>query len=87
MMEGRLQRLPNSPGNLEDLKHKIQTAWDEIPQDEIDHLISSVSRRVNGYNRVRTDTIINLLTKIVFSFILTKVINCVNFEFVFQFLS
>lgn len=47
IMGRRLQNLPNPPQTLAALCHEVQVAWDEIPQEEIDHLIRSMPRRVN----------------------------------------
>jgi hypothetical protein len=41
----RLGNLMRPPQTLEDLRHKIQVAWDEIPQEEIDNFINSMPRR------------------------------------------
>ncbi|RZC33469.1 hypothetical protein BDFB_013840 [Asbolus verrucosus] len=45
----RIQRLGNlfrPPSTLDEFQHQIQVAWDEIPQEEIDHLMNSMPRRV-----------------------------------------
>lgn len=42
----RLGQLLRPPQTLEELRHQIQVAWDEIPQEEIDNLIDSMIRRV-----------------------------------------
>nr|KAH0807444.1 hypothetical protein GEV33_015347 [Tenebrio molitor] len=35
---------------LAQLQHEIQVAWDQVPQEDIDHLISSMPRRLNEYS-------------------------------------
>lgn len=47
IMGRRLTNLPHPPQTLEALRHEIQLAWDEIPQEDINHLISSMPRRLN----------------------------------------
>lgn len=42
----RLRSLPHPPRTLGDLRHQLEVAWDAIPQEEIDHLIRSMPRRV-----------------------------------------
>lgn len=46
IMGRRLKTLVNPPQTIEDLRHEIQLAWDAITQDEIDHLLDSMPRRV-----------------------------------------
>lgn len=43
----RLGNLPHPPDNVHDLRRCVQEAWNEIPQDDIDHLILSAPHRVN----------------------------------------
>lgn len=45
--------LPHPPDNLNDLRVRVQEAWDEISQIEINHLIDSMPRRVNECVRNR----------------------------------
>ncbi|CAH1366401.1 unnamed protein product, partial [Tenebrio molitor] len=46
LMCRRLTNLHNPPLTLAALRHEIQVAWDSVPQDEINHLIRSMPRRV-----------------------------------------
>ncbi|CAH1366604.1 unnamed protein product, partial [Tenebrio molitor] len=46
LMGRRLTNLHNPPLTLAALRHEIQVAWDSVPQDEINHLIRSMPRRV-----------------------------------------
>jgi hypothetical protein len=46
LMGQRLTNLHNPPLTLAALRHEIQVAWDSVPQDEINHLIRSMPRRV-----------------------------------------
>lgn len=55
MMDRRLRRLPHPPNNLGELRQQLQIAWNELAQDAIDQLISSMSRRVAECVRVRGD--------------------------------
>lgn len=55
MMERRLRRLPHPPNTLEELRQQLQIAWDEVPQEDINNLISSMPRRVAECIRVRGD--------------------------------
>lgn len=43
----RLRNLPHPPQTLAALRNEVQRAWDETPQEEIDHLIRSMPRRLN----------------------------------------
>lgn len=47
MIGRRLGNLPNPPDNLHDLQQRIQEAWDDIPQAAIDHLINSMTSRLD----------------------------------------
>ncbi|RZB39812.1 hypothetical protein BDFB_013562 [Asbolus verrucosus] len=38
----KLCRLSNPLNFLEELRHQLQMAWDELPQEEINRLISSL---------------------------------------------
>ncbi|EEZ98274.1 Transposable element Tc3 transposase-like Protein [Tribolium castaneum] len=42
----RVTNLPQPPQTLADLRREILTAWEALPQDEINHLIRSMPRRV-----------------------------------------
>jgi hypothetical protein len=55
IMDWSLRALPNPPENLQDLEHRLQRAWDGIPQPDIDNLIKSMPRRVNVCIRARAD--------------------------------
>jgi transposase len=46
LMGRRLTNLHNPPLTLAALRHEIQVGWDSVPQDEINHLIRSMPRRV-----------------------------------------
>nr|KAH0807445.1 hypothetical protein GEV33_015346 [Tenebrio molitor] len=46
----RLTTLHCPPQTLAQLQHEIQVAWDQVPQKDIDHLISSMPRRLNEYS-------------------------------------
>lgn len=46
IMGRRLGNLPQPPRTLAALRHEVQVAWDCIPQEEIDHLLASMPRRV-----------------------------------------
>ncbi|CAH1956399.1 unnamed protein product [Acanthoscelides obtectus] len=46
MMGRRLLNLQRPPQTLEALREELVVAWNEIPQDDIDHLIRSMPRRV-----------------------------------------
>ncbi|CAH1967308.1 unnamed protein product [Acanthoscelides obtectus] len=46
MMGRRLLNLQRPPQTLEALREKLVVAWNEIPQEDIDHLIRSMPRRV-----------------------------------------
>ena len=47
IMDTRLANLQHPLNNLNDLRMRLQEAWDEIPQDTINHLLSSMPRRIN----------------------------------------
>lgn len=53
MMGRRLRNLPNPPLTLEALRHQVQVAWDAISQEDIDHLLESMPKRVNECVRNR----------------------------------
>lgn len=55
MMDRKLRRLPHPPNTLEELRQQLQVAWNELPQEAIDHLISSMPRRVTECIRVHGD--------------------------------
>ncbi|CAH2000175.1 unnamed protein product [Acanthoscelides obtectus] len=46
MMGRRLLNLQRPPQTLEALREELMVAWNEIPQEDIDHLIRSMPRRV-----------------------------------------
>ncbi|CAH2013356.1 unnamed protein product, partial [Acanthoscelides obtectus] len=46
MMARRLLNLQRPPETLEALREELVVAWNEIPQEDIDHLIRSMPRRV-----------------------------------------
>lgn len=46
IMGRRLRNLLHPPQTLQALQHELQVAWDTIPQEEIDHLLESMPRRV-----------------------------------------
>ncbi|CAH1987993.1 unnamed protein product [Acanthoscelides obtectus] len=46
MMGRRLVNLQRPPQTLEALREELVVAWNEIPQEDIDHLIRSMPRRV-----------------------------------------
>ncbi|CAH1994188.1 unnamed protein product [Acanthoscelides obtectus] len=46
MMGRRLLNLQRPPQTLEALREELVVAWNEIPQEDIDHLIRSMPRRV-----------------------------------------
>ncbi|CAH1976114.1 unnamed protein product [Acanthoscelides obtectus] len=46
MMGRRLLNLQRPPQTLEALQEELVVAWNEIPQEDIDHLIRSMPRRV-----------------------------------------
>lgn len=46
IMGRKLMNLANPPQTLIALRHELQIAWDTIPQEDIDHLIESMPRRV-----------------------------------------
>jgi hypothetical protein len=46
LMGRRLTNLHNPPLTLAALRHEIQVGWNSVPQDEINHLIRSMPRRV-----------------------------------------
>lgn len=46
MMGTRLGQLPHPPRNLRELRLGVQEAWDNLPQEDIDHLIESMPHRV-----------------------------------------
>ncbi|CAH1981761.1 unnamed protein product [Acanthoscelides obtectus] len=48
MMGRRLLNLQRPPQTLEALREQLVVAWNEIPQEDIDHLIRSMPRRVGG---------------------------------------
>ena len=48
VMGRRLTQLRHPPQTLEALRHEVQLAWDAISQPDVDHLIRSMPRRVNG---------------------------------------
>ena len=52
-MHRRLRNLPHPPKTLEELLQQIQNAWNEIPQQAIDHLILSMPRRIQSCIRAR----------------------------------
>ncbi|CAH1995781.1 unnamed protein product [Acanthoscelides obtectus] len=45
-MGRRLLNLQRPPQTLEALREELVVAWNEIPQEDIDHLIRSMPRRV-----------------------------------------
>ena len=47
MLGNRLSNLRHPPDTLNDLRLRLQEAWHELPQAEINHLIENVPRRVN----------------------------------------
>ncbi|CAH2011182.1 unnamed protein product [Acanthoscelides obtectus] len=47
MMGRRLLNLQRPPQTLEALREELVVAWNEIPQDDIDHLIRSMPRRIS----------------------------------------
>ena len=47
MIGRRLSALPHPPRDLRLLRLRIQEAWNDIPQIDIDHLIDSMPRRIN----------------------------------------
>jgi hypothetical protein len=47
MIGRRLTTLHRPPQTLAQLQDEIQVAWDQVPQEDIDHLISSMPRRLN----------------------------------------
>jgi transposase len=49
LMGRRLTNLHNPPLTLAALRHEIQVGWDSVPQDEINHLIRSMPRRVREW--------------------------------------
>ncbi|CAH2007245.1 unnamed protein product [Acanthoscelides obtectus] len=49
MMGRRLLNLQRPPQTLEALREELVVAWNEIPQEDIDHLIRSMPRRVGEY--------------------------------------
>lgn len=46
IMGRKIRNLANPPQTLIALRHELQVAWDTIPQEDIDHLIESMPRRV-----------------------------------------
>ncbi|RZC40968.1 DDE 3 domain containing protein, partial [Asbolus verrucosus] len=42
-----LYQLPHPPNNLDDLRIRLQEAWDNLPQGAIDNLMRSMPCRVN----------------------------------------
>ncbi|RZB77461.1 hypothetical protein BDFB_008755 [Asbolus verrucosus] len=55
MMDQKLRHLAHPPNTVEELRQQLQVARDEIPQDGIDHLISSMPRRVTFCIQARGD--------------------------------
>lgn len=55
MMDRRLRHLAHPPNTIAELRQQLQIAWDEIPQDAINHLISSMPRRVTFCIQARGD--------------------------------
>lgn len=51
--DAHVRDLANTTANLEELRHQIQIAWDTIPQDQINNLLSSMLRRVEGCHRLQ----------------------------------
>ena len=45
-MGRRLRSLPHPPTTLGDFQHQLEVVWNVIPQQEIDHLIRSMPRRL-----------------------------------------
>ena len=57
-----LRSLPPPPTTLGDLQHQLEVAWNVIPQQEIDHFVRSMYRRVGECINNRGDvTFINFL--------------------------
>lgn len=55
MMGRRLQHLRRPPNTLVELRQQVEIAWNEIPQEDIDSLISGMPRRTAECIRVRGD--------------------------------
>lgn len=47
MMGRRLRTLVRQPQTLDALRHELQVAWDELPQEDLNHLIRTMPRRLN----------------------------------------
>jgi hypothetical protein len=60
MIERRLTTLHRRPQTLAQLQHEIQAAWDQVPQEDIDHLFSSMPRRLMNVSKAKQ--IINFLS-------------------------
>lgn len=56
MIDTRLSNLLQPPNNLVYLRHRIQEVWDGIPQDTINHLLSSMPHRLTGCIRNRVES-------------------------------
>ena len=52
-MDKRLRRLLHPSKTLDKLRPQLQIAWETLPQDATDYLISSMPRRVAECIRVR----------------------------------
>ena len=46
MMGRRLQNLPHPPQTLEALRNEVQVDWDTVPEEDINHLIQTMPRRL-----------------------------------------
>ena len=46
-MGRRLNNLQQPPQTVAALRHQVEVAWNEIPQEDINHLIRSMPRRIN----------------------------------------
>ena len=49
----RLLNLQQPPRTLAALRHELEVGWNEIPQEDIDHLIRTMPRRINDCIRYR----------------------------------
>jgi hypothetical protein len=55
MIGRRLRLLPRAPNNVDVLRYQLDVIWNEIPKENIDHLIESMPRRVNACIAVHRD--------------------------------
>ena len=47
-MDRQLRRLPRQPRNVGQLGRRLQEIWEQLPQDSLAHLVSSMRRRCSA---------------------------------------